>query len=168
MHKQDRRGHLDRCRSRIEKALLSDPSNAYRVQSSSERFTQYFARKIEESVSSTTPPICAGQGVASDPGNRRNLDQTGSDPLPKKARLDSPQVVSEGTTRPAEGPDSSTPPKRARRTFASHTGNDAMDSLPTTPSQSSTSIPPENETLTLDSALLDLVLVDGGDSWVYL
>ena len=38
IYKTDRRGHLDRCRSRLEKAMREDPLNAHRVESTFERF----------------------------------------------------------------------------------------------------------------------------------
>ena len=49
IYKTARRGHVDRCKARLEKAMKEDPANAHRVTSTTERFDQYFARRVEES-----------------------------------------------------------------------------------------------------------------------
>ena len=164
IYKTDRRGHLDRCRSRLEKAMKEDPLNAHRVASTSERFNQYFARRIEEDEAPPTTSVHAQSGVDGETRNTRPGDPNGSDPPTKRARLASNGV---GFRNRGLGiPLSSTPPKRVRLDTSNggpiHAGDDstATPSQPSVPT--SADHQPDNDD---ENLLLDMLFVSGGESW---
>ena len=138
--------------------MMEDPLNSHRVQSTSERFQHYFARRIEESDVPEPTTMHSHSEVDSENRNPKSDPPTGSDPPTKKARLASDGV---GPRNRGMGiPLSSTPPKRARIDCSIE--QTSGDSTITTPSQSSSQLPTDDQHMEEgEQLLLDMLFVSG-------